>query len=72
MAQWRSHPLFPSQNGHAGRAGKAGFVALLNLVPPRRVRCLWRWWTSSLARKAGQIVGQIDMPGVGDELHHFG
>ena len=36
---------------------------------------LMLWWSSMsmvIPKKYGQIVGRVDMPNVGDELHHFG
>ena len=42
-------------------------------TPTRRSPMRWRSSISiRVASSYGQLVGQVDMPGTGDELHHFG
>ena len=42
-------------------------------TPTRRSRTRWLSWTWTLRPAAyGELIGQVNMTGVGDELHHFG
>ena len=74
MATWSPDPTFypsPKMAMDAPREELA-YVAILNpdgTAGPTR----WRCWTSTRTRRATRkVVGRLDLPNVGDELHHFG
>jgi selenium-binding protein 1 len=73
MAQWRPDPTFYASPKLAAEAPseELAYVALLN---PKQERpdALGVVDTNPESSSYGQLVGQVDMPEVGDELHHFG
>ena len=50
---------------------KLAYVAMLNSNPAKS-DAIAVVDLDQAASSYGQIVGQVDMPGTGDELHHFG
>ena len=74
MAQWRPDPTFYPSPKMAMQAEpeKLAFVALLNPSRQGASDALAVVDVEPGSKSSGQVVGQIDMPGVGDELHHFG
>ena len=74
MATWRPDPTFypsPKMAMDAPREELA-YVAILNPNGNNRPT-RWASWTSNPASSSySQIVGRLDLPNVGDELHHFG
>src|SRR5262245_9004362 len=74
MTQWRPDPTFYPSPKMAMQAEpeKLAYVALLN--PSRRGAsdALAVVDVEPSSNSFGHIVGQVDMPGVGDELHNFG
>ncbi|NIN71962.1 MAG: selenium-binding protein [Gemmatimonadetes bacterium] len=73
MAQWRPDPTFYASPRLAAEAPpeELAYVALLN---PKQERpdALGVVDTKPGSSSYGQFVGQVDMPEIGDELHHFG
>jgi selenium-binding protein 1 len=55
----------------AAEPEKLAYVALLN-SDPRKPDALAVVDLDPESTGYGQLIGQVDMPGVGDELHHFG
>src|SRR5919202_309031 len=74
MTQWRPDPTFYPSPKMAMQAEpeKLAFVALLNPSRQGASDALAVVDVEPGSKSSGQVVGQIDMPGVGDELHHFG
>lgn len=69
----RSHLLSLPDNGHAGAARKAGLRSPAQTLTAPTVRTRWAESISTPhLPDTAVIVGQLDMPNVGDELHHFG
>jgi selenium-binding protein 1 len=55
----------------AAEPEKLAYVAMLN-PDPRKSDALAVVDLDSASDRYGQLIGQVDMPGTGDELHHFG
>ena len=74
MAQWRPDPTFyPSpQDGHAGPGGKTGLRGYAQPDAQRQPDALAVVDVDPDSSTYSRIVGQVEMPNVGDELHHFG
>lgn len=53
-------------------AEKLAYVAALNADGGKQPDALVVVDVDSASKKYGKIVGQVDMPNAGDELHHFG
>jgi methanethiol oxidase len=73
MAQWRPDPTFyPSARmAMGGPAEELAYVVTLNTDGDRPdAMCVLDVAQGSPSR--GQVVGRLDMPSRGDELHHFG
>jgi selenium-binding protein 1 len=51
---------------------KLAFVAMLNAAGDGRPDALAVVDVEPASRNYGQIIGQVEMPNAGDELHHFG
>jgi selenium-binding protein 1 len=51
---------------------KLAFVAMINAENDSRPDALAVVDVDPDSRGYGNIVGQVDMPNAGDELHHFG
>jgi selenium-binding protein 1 len=74
MALWRPDPTFypsPKLAGHAP-AEKLAFVALLNPKHSGQPDALGVVDVDPASSSYAQVVGRVDMPNSGDELHHFG
>jgi selenium-binding protein 1 len=74
MAQWRPDPTFyPSPKmAMQAPAEKHAFVAMLNPTHAGRPDALAVVDVQPGSPTYSRIVGQVDMPNAGDELHHFG
>jgi methanethiol oxidase len=74
MALWRPDPTFyPSPKlAMQAPAEKHAFVAMLNPTHAGRPDALGVVDVDPGSTTYGQLVGQLDMPNAGDELHHFG
>ena len=55
----------------AAAAEKLAYVAMLN-PDPQKPDALAVVDVDPASRSFGQLIGQVDMTGTGDELHHFG
>src|ERR1700722_19475311 len=74
MGLWKADTTFypsPSAAGAAPRENLA-FVALLSTGGRKRHDVLGVVDVDPGSSNYGKVVGQVDMPNVGDELHHFG
>jgi len=74
MGLWKPDPTFypsPTAAGAAPRENLA-FVALLSSGGRERRDALGVVDVDPGSSNYGRVVGQVDMPNVGDELHHFG
>jgi len=71
---WKTDPTFyPSPKlAMQAPAEKLAYVAALNANGGSRPDALVVVDVDRESDKYGQIVGRVDMPNVGDELHHFG
>ncbi len=71
---WKTDPTFyPSPKlAMQAPAEKLAYVAALNASGGDRPDALVVVDVDHGSAKYGQIVGHVDMPNVGDELHHFG
>jgi len=71
---WKTDPTFyPSPKlAIQAPAEKLAYVAALNANGNRQPDALVVVDVDRESDKYGQIVGRVDMPNVGDELHHFG
>src|SRR5271168_2873925 len=71
---WKTDPTFyPSPKlAMQGPAEKLAYVAALNANGGSQPDALVVVDVDCNSDKYGQIVGRVDMPNVGDELHHFG
>ncbi|MGE0352116.1 MAG: selenium-binding protein SBP56-related protein, partial [Gemmatimonadales bacterium] len=73
MAKLRPDPTFYASPRHAmeAPAEELAYVAMLN---PTRERpdAMGVVDVNPESKSYGRLVGQVDMTGVGDELHHFG
>src|SRR5262245_31541708 len=74
MAQWRPDPTFyPSPKlAMQAPAEKLAFVAMLNPTHKGRHDALAVVDVDPTSSTHSQIVGRVEMPNAGDELHHFG
>jgi methanethiol oxidase len=74
MELWRPDPTFyPSPKlAMQAPAEKHAFVALLNPKYAGKSDAIGVVDVDSSSSSYGKLVGQVDMPNVGDELHHFG
>jgi methanethiol oxidase len=74
MPLWRPDPTFYPSPRMAMQAApeKLGYVALLDGDRKQRPDALASIDLDPTSSSYGQIVGKVDMPNVGDELHHFG
>ena len=76
MARWTPDPSFYASPGQAARAPPEtlAYVATLNTGGngDRAPDALTVLDLEPGSPTYGQLVGRLDMPGIGDELHHFG
>ena len=74
MSLWRPDPTFyPSPKmAMAAPPEKLAYVAMLNANGHQRPDALGVVDVDPASSAFGRLVGQLDMPNVGDELHHFG
>ena len=76
MARWTPDPSFYSSPGEAAAAAREtlAYVATLNTGTngDRAPDAIAVLDVEDGSPSYGQIVGRVDMPNVGDELHHFG
>ena len=74
MELWRPDPTFyPSpQLAMAAPPEKLAYVALLDPTYVGRADAIGVVDVDPASAAYGKIVGQVEMPNVGDELHHFG
>jgi len=74
MGLWQPDPTFyPSARAAmSAPAEKLAFVALLNAENNQRHDALGVVDVDPASSAYGKLVGQVDMPYAGDELHHFG
>ena len=74
MSLWRPDPTFyPSPRmAMAAPAEKLAYVAMLNANNGGKPDALGVVDVEPGSSSYGQIVGRLDMPNAGDELHHFG
>lgn len=74
MAQWRPDPTFYPSPRLASEAPEEelAYVALLNPTGEGAPDAIGVVDVNPSSPSYGQIVGKTDMPGAGDELHHFG
>src|SRR5215470_9112746 len=74
MALWKPDPTFyPSPKmAMQAPAEKLAYVALLNPQDNGKPDGMAVDDVDRESSSYGQIVGQVDMPNAGDELHHFG
>src|SRR5580704_15042622 len=74
MPMWRPDPTFyPSPKmAMQAPAEKLAFVAMLNAKDNSRPDALGVVDVDAASTGYGHLVGQVDMPNAGDELHHFG
>ena len=64
--------FYPSPSmAMAAEREKLAYVAMLN-PDPQKSDALAVVDLDSASDRYGQLIGQVDMPGTGDELHHFG
>jgi methanethiol oxidase len=71
---WKTDPTFyPSPKlAIKAPAENLAYVAALNAEGGKKPDALMVVDVDPRSAKYGQIVGQVDMPNAGDELHHFG
>jgi selenium-binding protein 1 len=76
VARWTPDPSFYPSPGHAAQAAPEtlAYVATLNTGSngDRAPDALTVLDLEQGSPTYGQLVGRLDMPGIGDELHHFG
>jgi methanethiol oxidase len=74
MSLWRPDPSFYPSPKMAMQAPpeKLAYVAMLNANGNQRPDALGVVDVDPHSTGYGHIVGQLDMPNIGDELHHFG
>jgi methanethiol oxidase len=74
MSLWRPDPTFyPSPKmAMAAPPEKLAYVAMLNANGHHRPDALGVVDVDPQSSGYGRLVGQLDMPNIGDELHHFG
>jgi methanethiol oxidase len=73
MDQWRPDPTFYPTPKSASQAApeKLAYVSMLNSDPGSH-DALGVVDTDPASGSYGQLIERVDMPGAGDELHHFG
>jgi selenium-binding protein 1 len=73
MARWRPDPTFYPSPTHAMEAPRES-LAYLAMIDPTATRpdALGVVDVDPGSAAFGRLVGQVDMPSTGDELHHFG
>ena len=71
---WKADPTFYPSPKLAGQAPaeKLAYVAALNANGGTQPDALVVVDLDEASKKYGQIVGRVEMPNAGDELHHFG
>jgi selenium-binding protein 1 len=71
---WKTDPTFYPSPKLAGKAPaeKLAYVAALNANGGKQPDALVVVDVDPESKQYGQIVGRVDMPYAGDELHHFG
>jgi methanethiol oxidase len=74
MSLWRPDPTFyPSPKlAMAAPPEKLAYVAMLNANGHQRPDALGVVDLDPGSNGYGRLIGQLDMPNIGDELHHFG
>jgi selenium-binding protein 1 len=74
MALWKADPSFYPSPRLAAQAPpeKLAYVVTLNTEGNHRGDALCVLDTDPGSPKYGQVVGRLEMPNAGDELHHFG
>ena len=74
MPSWRPDPTFYASPTLAAEAPAetAAYVALLNAAKDGRPDAMGVVDLDPDSPAYGTLVGRVDMPGAGDELHHFG
>lgn len=74
MAQWQPDPTFYPTARMAMEAPRErlAYVVTLNTGDGSRPDALCVIDVDPSSASYGQVVGRVDMPNVGDELHHFG
>jgi methanethiol oxidase len=74
MATWKPDPTFYPSARMAMQAPPEtlAYVAMLNVAPQAGPDVLAVVDVDPASATYAKIVGQVDMPHTGDELHHFG
>lgn len=74
MVQWQPDPTFypTARSAMAAPVEELAYVVTLNMGGRQGADALCVVDVAPGAATYGQIVGRVDMPKVGDELHHFG
>ena len=74
MAMWKPDPTFyPSPRlAMQGPAERLAYVAMLNVEAQPKPDAMGVVDLDPASATYGTVLGRVDMPGVGDELHHFG
>jgi selenium-binding protein 1 len=74
MAQWQPDPTFypTARSAMEGPAEELAYVVTLNTGGRQGADGLCVLDVAPGSASYGQVVGRVDMPQVGDELHHFG
>ena len=74
MAQWQPDPTFypTAQSAMEGPPEELAYVVTLNTGGYQGADALCVVDLAHDSASYGQIVGRVDMPMIGDELHHFG
>ncbi len=74
MATWKPDPTFYPSARLAMQAApeKLAYVAMLNVEKNPRPDALAVVDVDPASSSYARVVGRVDMPKVGDELHHFG
>ena len=74
MELWKPDPTFYPSAKLASQAPpeKHAFVALLNPTYAGRADAIGVVDVDSSSSSYGKLVGKVEMPNIGDELHHFG
>lgn len=74
MANWKPDPTFYPSPAMAMKAEpeKLAYVAMVNPTLKGRPDAMGVVDVDPQSNSYGEVVGQVDMPNAGDELHHFG
>jgi selenium-binding protein 1 len=74
MAMWKPDPTFyPSPRlAMQAPAERLAYVAMLNVEAQPKPDAMGVVDLDPSSATYGTVLGRVDMPGVGDELHHFG